>query len=294
MKTSQEMLKITITGEPGCGKTTVAKLLREQLQLDYYSTGAMQREIAAAKNLTTLEYNKLAEDDRSIDDEIDSLTQQIGLEKERFIFDSRLAWHFMPYSVKIFLTCLPEVAASRVFGQERIGESFVSQEEAMRLLRERYFSENNRFLKYYNASLNNLRNYNLVVDSSVLDAKAITTIIAKELELGGALTAPICLLSPKSLLPSQDFSDAFTNTEDQELPITVCRVDGSWTILDGHRRCAAALKQNKTMLRCTLAGQEDEIYQSGQTFRSYVKNAVSKARVTAWEDTFGFAFQRSI
>jgi hypothetical protein len=48
------------------------------------------------------------------------------------------------------------------------------------------------------------------------------------------------------------------------------------------------------MLRCTLAGQEDEIYQSGQTFRSYVKNAVSKARVTAWEDTFGFAFQRSI
>ncbi|MBB6052854.1 cytidylate kinase family protein [Armatimonas rosea] len=292
-------IKITITGEPGCGKTTVAKLLQESLQIEYYSTGAMQRQIAASKNLTTLEYNKLAESDRSIDDEIDSLTQRIGQEKERFIFDSRLAWHFMPYSLKVFVTCLPAVAAARVYGQERIGESFVSKENAMNLLRERYFSENNRFLKYYNASLNNLSNYDLVVDSSVLDAKSIAALIVNELTTDGCLLHPISLVSPRSLQPSQEIRSVSEEAlesltrhpEYQEIPVTVCRVDGNWTILDGHKRCALALKQGKTHLRCRLAGQEDEIYRSGMTFRSFVRGAVTKARIYDWEDAFGFRFQ---
>ncbi len=289
-------IKITITGEPGCGKTTVAKLLQESLQIEYYSTGAMQRQIAASKSLTTLEYNKLAESDRSIDDEIDSLTQRIGREKERFIFDSRLAWHFMPYSLKVFVTCQPAVAAARVFGQERIGESFVSKEDATGLLRERYFSENNRFLKYYNASLNNLRNYDLVVDSSVLDARSIAGLIAHELATDGYMLHPICLVSPQSLQPSQDIrsvgdtSLALLDPEYLDIPVTVCRVDGSWTLLDGHKRCALALKQGKTSLRCRLAGQEDEIYRSGMTFRSFVRDAVRKERLYDWEDAFGFQF----
>ena len=96
--------KISITGDLGSGKSTVGKILSSKLNYDYYSTGAIQRKIASKYNITTLELNKRSELNTEIDNEIDSWTISLGKSKKRIIVDSRLAWHFIPDSFKVYLT----------------------------------------------------------------------------------------------------------------------------------------------------------------------------------------------
>ncbi|MCX8480689.1 MAG: cytidylate kinase family protein, partial [Sediminibacterium sp.] len=65
-------MHITITGDLGSGKTTVAKKLCEILHYTYFSTGKIQREIAAQRKTNTLNLNYIAENDSSIDEYIDN------------------------------------------------------------------------------------------------------------------------------------------------------------------------------------------------------------------------------
>ena len=63
--------RITIAGDIGSGKSTIAKRLAELARVEPLSTGGIQRQLAQARGLSVLELNKLAEQDPSIDKEID-------------------------------------------------------------------------------------------------------------------------------------------------------------------------------------------------------------------------------
>ena len=52
-------MRITISGKAGSGKSTVAKLLSEKLNLRHYSIGDLMRAIADEKGLNLLELNKI-------------------------------------------------------------------------------------------------------------------------------------------------------------------------------------------------------------------------------------------
>ena len=94
---------ITISGALGSGKSTVAKILVQKFNLKHYSTGDFMREIAVKRGITLLELSKLAETDKSIDEELDERQIKLGEEEDNFIIDARLGWHFIPNSIKIFL-----------------------------------------------------------------------------------------------------------------------------------------------------------------------------------------------
>lgn len=64
-------MKISITGDLGSGKSTVAKQLAKDLGFDYISTGTIFREIAKEYGIDVLKLNKLALTDTSIDDRVD-------------------------------------------------------------------------------------------------------------------------------------------------------------------------------------------------------------------------------
>ena len=71
---------ITLSGQLGSGKSTVGKLLAKKLGYTFYSTGNAQRKIAAERGLTTLELNKLSMTDSSIDEQIDSVFKEKGID----------------------------------------------------------------------------------------------------------------------------------------------------------------------------------------------------------------------
>lgn len=159
--------KITITGDLGSGKSVVSKILQQILGFEIYSTGKVQREIAARYGMSTLELNQYAETHPEIDDEIDSAFVRLNQAPAGYIVDSRLAWFFMPNSFKVFLTVPIEVAAKRIMNDPtRNSEKYQDAVQAVEELRARKASENQRFLEKYNADCANKDNFNLIIDTS--------------------------------------------------------------------------------------------------------------------------------
>ena len=164
------MKSITITGALGSGKSTVAKKIAQKLGLIYYATGQAQRQIASQMGLTTLELNKLAETDKSIDDKIDGVIKKMNDDGQAYIVDSRLAWHFMPSSFKVKLDVDKDEAAKRILNDtKRSGETkYTNVEEVLQATIARRQSERERFLQYYQVDIEDESNFDLIVDTTNL------------------------------------------------------------------------------------------------------------------------------
>ena len=168
---------ISITGDLGSGKSTVAKLLSDRLNYEYIYTGKIQREIAKRYNMTTLELNKYAETHPEIDDEIDSTFKSLN-DSTDLIVDSRLAWFFIPKSFKVFLKTDLIVSANRISNDnQRENEKYFSNEEAVEKITARKASENKRYLELYGANCSDLSNFNLIVDTSFITPEEVADVI---------------------------------------------------------------------------------------------------------------------
>ena len=159
-------MKITITGALYSGKSTVAKAISKALNYTYFSVGELQRKLAVEKGISITEYNKYMLDN-NLDNEVDNRTMEIGREKENFIFDARLAWHFIPDSFKIYLRVDLDVSVGRAMKDERgKSEKYASIEEAKESITERRRLEVSRFKDIYNIDIDRDSNYDLVIDTS--------------------------------------------------------------------------------------------------------------------------------
>ncbi len=165
---------ITITGNLGSGKSTVAKLLAKKLGYNHYSTGDFWRQIAAERGTDVLGLNKMAEIDKSIDDEMDKRQEELGKKEDNFVIDARLAWHFIPKSVKIFLDVSDEEAARRTSQDTRVSEKRFSFEETLKRIRERRESEVKRYKERYGLNYYDKSNYDIVVDTTPINAEQVT------------------------------------------------------------------------------------------------------------------------
>lgn len=175
--------KITITGDLGSGKSVVSKLLQSQLGYEIYSTGKVQREIASRYKMTTLELNQYAETHPEIDEEIDSAFVMLNHRVEGLIVDSRLAWHFMPHSFKLYLRVPTEIAAARIMGDPtRKGEQYLNLDHAVADIRARKQSENRRFLEKYGADCANMSNFDHVADTEGLTPEEVAKGILQAFE----------------------------------------------------------------------------------------------------------------
>lgn len=178
-------MHITITGNLGSGKSTICKILEEKQGFEIFSTGKVQRELAREMNLTTLEMNQLMCTDPKYDTMIDDTTARIAREsrEKNIIFDSRLAWHFVEQSFKVFLAVSLEVAAHRVMNDNRgKEEKYRTLEEAKELLAARASTEDKRYKEMYQLDYFNYSNYNLVIDSTQATPEVIASIIMLEAE----------------------------------------------------------------------------------------------------------------
>lgn len=171
---------ITISGALGSGKSTVAKLVAQKLNLKHYSTGDFMREIAIKRRVTLLELSKLAEKDASVDKELDERQIRLGKEEKNFIIDARLGWHFIPNSVKVFLNVTDEEAARRVFAERRSDEKYnITLDATLNNIKRRKESEIKRYQQYYGVNYFYLKNYDLIIDTTTLTAVQVAEKIVK-------------------------------------------------------------------------------------------------------------------
>ncbi|MCX6708933.1 MAG: nucleoside monophosphate kinase [Candidatus Woesearchaeota archaeon] len=163
---------ITISGTAGSGKSTVAKAVAKEFRLKHYSAGDFMRELAAERDISLEELSRLAEKDISIDREIDERTKKLA-KRDNFVIDSRLAFHFLPKAIKIFLKVSPGIAAKRIWrdikAKKRAVEQFSSEKEVLSGILKRQDSEVKRYKKYYSLDYLDEQNYDFVLDTSKLN-----------------------------------------------------------------------------------------------------------------------------
>jgi cytidylate kinase len=170
--------KITLTGDLGSGKSAVSKILCEKTGFEYVSTGRIQRQLAQEMGIDTLEMNRRADIDPSIDERIDGIFVSLGKNPNGYVVDSRMAWFFLPKSFKVYLQTDVAIAAQRIIHDPtRDSEQYMSQEEAVQKILARKASENARFLFKYYADCTNLDNFDIVIDTSKRTREAVAAII---------------------------------------------------------------------------------------------------------------------
>ena len=165
-------MNITITGNLGSGKSSIAKIIKEK-GYEIISTGNIFRELAMEKGLSVEEFNQQVNEatkrgDHSVDQMIDDMTTKIGKERDQILFDSKLAWNFVPDSFKVFVITDIDEASRRVFHDSvrANSESYDSQETCKKALVNRQELESVRFKDIYQIDYYNMSNYNLVIEST--------------------------------------------------------------------------------------------------------------------------------
>ena len=95
------MFKISLTGDLGSGKSTVCSLIQEKIKVERVSIGVIMRARAKELGMTLQDYSKYMESHPEEDKFLDDIL--IGYENKDgdYIFDSRMAWHFVPSAFSI-------------------------------------------------------------------------------------------------------------------------------------------------------------------------------------------------
>lgn len=171
-------MKITISGPPGSGKTTVAKILSERLKIKLISAGEVFRRLAFEKGMSLEEFSKHAELNPEIDILVDKVQREMAEKEKDAIIEGRLSgWMIKNAELKVYLFADAEVRYSRIAKREGKDLSVVRKET---LLREEV--EKRRYQKFYGIDIEDWRIYDLIINSNRMSPEKIAEIIITALK----------------------------------------------------------------------------------------------------------------
>lgn len=173
------MVVITVSGTPGSGKSTVAKILQEKLGIDYVYSGQIFRKQAKKYGMSLEEFGKYCEENSKVDKELDNKQVEI-LKKDNVILEGRLAG-WLAYknnisALKVMIDADIDIRAKRIVNREK-GDIDLRKKEIIN----REKSEANRYKKYYNIDLKDTSIYDIVIDSGDKKPEEIVNIILEKL-----------------------------------------------------------------------------------------------------------------
>ena len=238
------MNHITLSGELGSGKSTVANYLISKMPFRIVSAGLLFRQLAAKHGMSAKEFNEFIESDPKYDHYVDDTMAELGRTDDKIIFDSRMAWHFVPRSFKIYLYVDVDTATERIFNDKgRVSESYSDKATARQEIIDRRKSELLRYQNFYHCDLDDYSNYDLIVDTSHASRDEVNELVYnsfKAFEEGKEYTR--IWLSPKSLILIGDEPD------DTGEPLVINKKDGKFVVEKGFSKVKKALQNRKSLV----------------------------------------------
>ena len=173
------MAKITIFGLAGAGTTSVGEMLAKNLGYAFLSSGQVFRCKAGELGMELNEFEKLCLREPKYDLELDRAIAEFGRKKDNFVVESRLAYHFIPDSIKIKFVCDYATRIQRVARRQNMPTSVASEETNFREQ-----AANRRYRKLY--SIKKLapdKQFHLIIDTSRRSAEETAAIIVSKFNL---------------------------------------------------------------------------------------------------------------
>ena len=165
-------MRITISGSPGSGTTSLGKALAEKYNLRYLSAGEVFRGLATEHGMDLAAFGKLAEENPEIDLKIDARQKEIGEASDDIILEGHLAgWMVENADLKILLYASPDCRAERI----AVRENF-TPEEACSATIELEACEAARYMEYYEIDIADPSPYDLVINSETFNQEEVVAI----------------------------------------------------------------------------------------------------------------------
>lgn len=173
---------ITFGGHNGSGKTAVSRRVAEAKGYEWVNMGRLFRDYAHDKGVSLAEAEDLFKTDSDFDIDADREVQRIGEERDDVVIDARAAFHFVPRSVKVFLSASPDARAARAFKGQRQGELYASVAEAGASIEERMDTFRQRLSDLYGIDIFDPANFDIVVDTSELTEDEVVERVLEALD----------------------------------------------------------------------------------------------------------------
>jgi cytidylate kinase len=165
-------LKVTISGPPGSGTTTLARSIAEKHHLELISAGEVFRDLAKERGLSIAEFGALAEKEIGIDALIDVRQKEVAKERDNIVVEGRLSgWMVEDADLRIWLTAPIACRAKRIASRDGMDE-YTARE--VTIAREE--SERKRYRNYYKIEIDDLSPYHLAMNSELWSGGALAAI----------------------------------------------------------------------------------------------------------------------
>jgi len=171
-------MRITISGPPGSGTTSLARYLAEKHGLDLISAGEVFRQLAKEHGMELAEFGKFAESDPAVDRMIDARQKEIGEASTDIIVEGRLSGRMVENAdLRIWLSASIACRAKRIAGRDGMDE-----EGALTYTENRQRSETTRYRSYYGIDIDDLSPYDIVLASGTFSVDTLAAIVDTAIE----------------------------------------------------------------------------------------------------------------
>ncbi|MFZ1897000.1 (d)CMP kinase [Methanoregula sp.] len=155
-------MRITVSGLPGSGTTSLSRYLAEHHGFTMISAGEVFRECAKEHHMELAEFGRLAEKDPAFDKMIDARQKEIAEKKDNIIVEGRLSgWMVEKADLRIWLFASIGCRLERIVFRDQIADI----ETAKMITLEREHCEAVRYRQYYDIDISDLSIYHLILNS---------------------------------------------------------------------------------------------------------------------------------
>lgn len=175
-------MRVTISGLPGSGTTSLTYHLASAHRFDVISAGEVFRQMAKERGMSLGEFGAFCEGDPSVDRLIDERQREIALSQDQILIEGRLSgWMIPEADLRIWLKASLECRVRRILDRD----SFADFDAALKATADRESSEALRYRQYYDIDYSSLDPYHLVLDTELWSVDQLGQIVSSALEACG-------------------------------------------------------------------------------------------------------------